>query len=546
MNSKRSGSQATSSVELPEQQDRWSGYGDNTGILDLEKDLRPDQLRAFEIFSEFKDSFLEDISPDVTIAKWDRKAVLFEEGTYLDLGFYVVEGSVEFSLKGLEGGAKAATQPIFARDSSPSPRSTTMTPESSQSASGDTIALLATMAFDLGVGERVILKNGDVFGEIGALNGWPQSATARTASVCTLVQIRVPALRKLKRKSKVLRKKLDDAYRSRTLDRQLQTTPLLASCSNEVIGSLAGRAELLSLDPGETLSNEGEDADALYLVRSGFIKLTKHVEEREMVVSYASKGTTVGEVELMIEGIDHWQFSATSVGYSELVKFDHKEFLSVVSQFPEVEEQLWEFAVSAIKTTGYTKRNPDRSQLTEFSLAKGVVQGTSVLVIDLEVCTRCDDCVRGCASTHGGRPRFVREGEKYGGFLVARSCYHCEDPVCLVGCPTGAIARLNVGATVAINDGLCIGCGNCANNCTYDAIVMHDTETIWSQTAEPARLRGEERWVASKCDLCATSPEGPACVSSCPHGCAYRVSDVAEFDALIQAKRFQREAAVRQ
>ena len=117
------------------------------------------------------------------------------------------------------------------------------------------------------------------------------------------------------------------------------------------------------------------------------------------------------------------------------------------------------------------------------------------------MCTRCDDCVRGCADTHGGRPRFVREGDKYGGFLVARSCYHCEDPVCLVGCPTGAIRRANVGDVVEIEDSLCIGCGACAENCPYDAIVMHETGSKWSEYALPERIRGIDRLVASKCDL---------------------------------------------
>ena len=143
-----------------------------------------------------------------------------------------------------------------------------------------------------------------------------------------------------------------------------------------------------------------------------------------------------------------------------------------------------------------------------------------------------DACITPLALDGGSR-----NAQQFGNFLVTRSCYHCQDPVCLIGCPTGAIARLNVGSVVAIEDDLCIGCGSCANNCPYDAIVMHDTETTWSQGAIPARLRGERREVASKCDLCHDSEAGPACVSSCPHGCAYRVADVTEFDALIRAKK---------
>ena len=522
----------------PQQTDRWSGYGEDTGIRRIWKDLDPETLRRFPLFREFKDSFLQEISPDVSVAEWNGRSVLFEEGSYLDLAFYVVEGTVELALEKLEGSAT----PIFTTAGAPEPRTTKPISPAPSSGSTDTIAFLATMDFDLGAGERVALKEGEFFGEIGALNGWPQSVTATTASICTLVQIRLPALRKLKRKSKALRQSLDEAYRSRTLDRQLKTTPLLASCNKEVVRSLASKVALVSLEPGEALTTQGERADAIYLVRSGFLKLTQEVDGGDMVVSYASKGRTVGEVELLVEGVNAWQWSVTSVGFSELVKIDHDHFRSVVRQHPAVERQLWESAVESIKGSGYTRRNPRRSNVTEFALSKGVVQGTSVLVIDLEVCTRCDDCVRGCASTHDGRQRFIREGETFGGFLVARSCYHCQDPVCLVGCPTGAIARVNVGSVVAIDDGLCIGCGSCAGNCPYDAIVMHDTETTWPQTAEPARLRGEPRMVASKCDLCHQSDAGPACVASCPHGCAYRVSDVGEFDALLQAKRLQTKA----
>jgi Fe-S-cluster-containing dehydrogenase component len=160
-----------------------------------------------------------------------------------------------------------------------------------------------------------------------------------------------------------------------------------------------------------------------------------------------------------------------------------------------------------------------------------------MLVIDLDVCTRCDDCMRGCADTHGGRPRFIREGDKYDQFLIARSCYHCEDPVCLIGCPTGAIQRASVAEVVAIEDDLCIGCSNCANKCPYDAIVMHDTGAVWPEDAVPEHLRGRPRKVASKCDLCYSANDGPACVNNCPHSCAFRIGGLEDFQSLLSSPR---------
>jgi Fe-S-cluster-containing dehydrogenase component len=170
------------------------------------------------------------------------------------------------------------------------------------------------------------------------------------------------------------------------------------------------------------------------------------------------------------------------------------------------------------------------------ALEKGLVQGHSILVIDLNVCTRCDECVRGCADTHEGRPRFVREGDKHENLLITKACYHCHDPVCLVGCPTGAIRRASVGDVVEIVDDLCIGCQACANNCPYDAIVMHETGETWAENMIPELLRGKPRLLASKCDLCYKNNHGPACVHNCPHGCAIRIGSVEEFQRLVMRR----------
>ena len=57
-----------------------------------------------EIFREYDDKFLKRISPDVSIVTWDSGAVLFEQGTYIDLAFLVESGEVEVWV---EGGGEA-------------------------------------------------------------------------------------------------------------------------------------------------------------------------------------------------------------------------------------------------------------------------------------------------------------------------------------------------------------------------------------------------------------------------------------------------------
>lgn len=529
--------------------DRWTDYVDNPGILSISEWLSPGELREFEIFSDYDDRFLERIGPDVTVARWQAGSVLFEEGSYIDLAFFVAEGSVEAFLSS-RGGSGA---PIFDQqrtglwmlpqdeeDSKSSDLVTgtrMFTPEmlaSSGSAEPQTgITFLSVMDFDLPRDHGRVLGPGQIFGEIGALSGWPQSVTVRASEECVLVQIRVNALRMMKKKSSALKDRVDREYRAQSLSSQLRCTPLFQCCSEDFLEEVKERVELVSCDPDEVIVREGEPVNAFFMVRSGFVKLSQNVGEGDVAVSYLSKGMTLGEVELLIEDMDGWHTTASSVAYCELVKLRLEDFQELVERFPAAKALLWEAVVQRLKETGHGKKSVQQSRLIQTSLDEGMVEGNSILVIDLESCTRCDDCVRACAETHGGRPRFVREGNRYQNMLLPRSCYHCQDPVCLIGCPTGAIHRAQVGDVVAIDDNICIGCQACANNCPYDAIVMHETGETWPDDMLPAGLRGRERLLASKCDLCYDTGHGPACVSNCPQGCAFRVSSLDEFRGLF-------------
>ena len=541
----------TSLRRIEQYHDRWSSFGGNTGIEIVSDKLSPEALREFEIFQDFDDRFLEKIAPDVAVALWREGSVLFEQGTYLDLAFFVVEGEIEVHFEGGEGWEPSQALPIFdtARTAhiklptAPS-EGTVLAPTlqvamdakekaKRESTAGHEITFLAALDFNLPQ-EGAVLGPGEMLGEIGAMSGWPQSVTARTLGPCRLVQIRVPALRAMKRKSKSLKTRLDTLYRERTLRRQMQSTPLFQGLPEMYLRGLEEMVELVSLDPGEVLVQEGDPAEAVYLVRSGFLRLAQRYGEGELVVTYLSKGMTFGEVELMVDDLTQFETTATSVEYSELVKLPAEVLRNTLAANPEVEARLWESAVGRLKEVGSSRRDPGRSAFVRKALDDGLVQGNSILLIDLETCTRCDDCVSACADTHGGRPRFVREGDKVGHLLVARSCYHCRDPVCLVGCPTGAIHRAGEREVVDIDDPLCIGCGTCSKNCPYDAIVMHDLHETWPDDMIPTGLRGQPRRVASKCDLCQHTSHGPACVENCPQGCAFRVGSLDEIRELLK------------
>jgi Fe-S-cluster-containing hydrogenase component 2 len=152
------------------------------------------------------------------------------------------------------------------------------------------------------------------------------------------------------------------------------------------------------------------------------------------------------------------------------------------------------------------------------------------MLIDLERCTRCDECVRACVDAHtDGRSRLFLLGPRFGKFLVPTTCRSCLDPVCMIGCPVRSIQRGD-NREILIKD-WCIGCGLCAKQCPYESIQMHP---LAGDEAPPEAPEGstvkEVKERAVVCDLCSGLPsQDPACVYACPHEAAIRIDARGEF-----------------
>ena len=97
-------------------------------------------------------------------------------------------------------------------------------------------------------------------------------------------------------------------------------------------------------------------------------------------------------------------------------------------------------------------------------------------VIDPERCIDCRACMVACRAeweTPLSQTRiWVRDGGVKGMFpnlaqqFVPFQCQHCEVPVCVDACPTGATFQREDGLVVIDTDA-CIGCGLCVDACPY-------------------------------------------------------------------------------
>lgn len=423
---------------------------------------------------------------------------ILKVGEYFDGAYYLVKGKVDAHVPGIVSSrASGAPADIVVQD----------IPGTTQP------------------GARIAFEAGEIFGEGSALTRFPLAVDFYAATNVSCVLIRTAALRAMFDAPELaaFQATFDRRYKERTLRAHLQRTELFADVERPIIETLISRAELVSFKPGKTIAVEGSPCDAFYLVRGGYVRVSAHSGDADVTLSYLRIGDAIGEAALLLN--EPWPFSLTAIEDVELVKISQDDLRRLMPA-AALDRRLWDTLVQRLQQRGQVLSNPASTEPLALSVASGLIRGESVLMIDLNTCVRCDECVRGCADAHEGVPRFVREGAKFKNFTVPTACYHCTDPVCMVGCPTGAISRPLGTREVAVNPATCIGCGNCVRRCPWGNIMTtpFDSPTV-----------GQSIDLATKCDLCLGRPEGPACVQMCPHGSARRVNfkDEAQVDALF-------------
>jgi Fe-S-cluster-containing hydrogenase component 2 len=205
--------------------------------------------------------------------------------------------------------------------------------------------------------------------------------------------------------------------------------------------------------------------------------------------------------------------TASGLDNFEIVKLDARELRHLASGDPRLLAALQSVARS-IESAVPAAVTPDPGALREI-VELNLYNSQNTLLIDLERCTRCDECVRACSDAHGGVTRFTRDGPRFGKYLVTLACRSCTDPKCMVGCPVGSIRRED-SLQIRIEP-WCIGCQRCANQCPFGNINMLQLDKPVPGAASDPPLR------ATVCDLCA-GYDGPSCVYACPHDAAIRVN----------------------
>jgi CRP-like cAMP-binding protein/Fe-S-cluster-containing dehydrogenase component len=486
-----------------------------------------EDLLKIAVFQGISGTFLEMNRGAIVKRAFREGELICREGEFGSTAFYILEGTARVSISSpmahvkTQGGARG----FFKRlTSTLAPREADKRDEEARDR---TIPIDA--AVDLSYENPVAeLGAGDLFGEMTCMNFYPRSATVRAESPVVAYEMLRNVL-DIMLKNKSFRAQVDQNYRQRALENHLRGVPMFTELSDDFIEHLKQNVELLRFAPGQIIARQGDPADSFYLVRIGFVKISESYPGGELVLAYVSRGDYFGEIGLLGGGTR--TATCTALDHVEVVRISGDDFRQMVERFPSVRRGLEAVADERRSANAQRMQTVHNVPIEQF-LSQGLMEAQSLLVLDLQKCTRCDACVHACADAHDGVTRLVRDGLRFDHYLVATSCRQCRDPLCMVGCPVGSIRRRN-SLEVIIED-WCIGCGLCARNCPYGNINLHPFEVMADDPEHAGRKRAVVRQKATSCDLC-THLKEPSCVYACPHDAAHRV-DPRKFFAEIVAQ----------
>jgi len=503
---------------------------------DLGEGESPDvqELLQLPIFKGVSGTFLQLNRGSIIQRTIKAGEIIFREGEFGSTAFYVLEGKVDVFISTPRAHVNTTAQQGFFSRLKSKLMSRREDEREEENLTRDFISIDAPvdLSYDKPVAE---LSAGDLFGEMSCMSFYPRSATVRAVTDVVVLEMLRNVLDVLQ-KNKTFRAQLDRKYRERALDNHLRSVPILRSLTSEFIDRLREKVQLIRYAPGDVIFKQGDVADAFYLVRLGFVKITENYPGGELILGYLSKGNYFGEIGLL--GGGHRNATCSALDHVEVVKIAAEEFNAMIEQFPDIRASLQASAKERLHENELRYKRVTTVPVDQF-LDQGLMQAQSLLVLDLDKCTRCDQCVKACADSHDGVTRLIRDGLRFENFLVATSCRQCRDPLCMVGCPVGSIRRRN-SLEVIIED-WCIGCGLCAENCPYGNINIHqfqvpleNPEFDLDQSGELVVKKARIVRKATSCNLCHDHPE-PNCVYACPHDAAHRVSP-ADFFAEVSAR----------
>tara|TARA_R110002096_G_scaffold299503_6_gene494220 strand:- start:140298 stop:142535 length:2238 start_codon:yes stop_codon:yes gene_type:complete len=397
------------------------------------------------------------------------------------------------------------------------------------------VSLHAVRSDGISIPLGTLTRPGEFFGEEALLGRGIRLATSVADTETILLEVEQRKFALLARKTSGASDALQHTYHQRSISTFIQMHPYLSQLPAQQATRLIAGATMANYQKDELPVRQGDAASHVMLIADGVLKALRATDDgRLSVLAYFNSGDVVGS-----HDPPQRPYNLTALGKAEVIFIPKAAFDELEFTAPQVYAR---FGKDRMSRTGIM----ENAGKTIFGSAEALFQEgmevESLLIIDLDRCVRCGNCVRACHTRHEYtrldrrgpifRRRKSLESKEHEHLLIPSSCRHCRDPECMIGCPTGAIAR-HPNGEVEINEN-CVGCDNCARKCPYGNITM--------RPIPEAEQKDNIVKQAIKCNLC-RGYKYSNCVHECPRGALLRVNPLEHFDelALVLAADQDRE-----
>jgi CRP-like cAMP-binding protein/Fe-S-cluster-containing dehydrogenase component len=490
-----------------------------------EKLLTPEEMQKelpLISASRINYNFLKRSQDGVALRKFEKGEVICRQGQHGRTAFYIKQGAVTVYLEVAKTEAAQKKKGVLER------LGLFKSKANGKHASGGRERDFIPMDGPVDLDRAKPIANlaaGALFGEASCINHQRRSATVRASADETVVIEMTRNFLDVLSRNRDFRSELDRIYIKRGVHNHLRASNLFKEVGDAFLKHLAERSTLVRFRPGDVICRQDEPADAFYVIRIGHVKVEMEQGGQSVILRYMAQSHSFGEIGLLLEPFKR-STTCTALDDVEMIKISKGDFDDVMGEYPGVREQLVRLAksysnkpmVSTEKAISPEAQAHREAILGDFFMQQ-IYQGQSLLVLDLERCTRCDECVKACGQTHNQITRLTRDGLRFDKYLVTTSCRSCHDPKCLTHCPVDAIHRKE-GLPIII-ESYCVGCHACEENCPYGNITVHDdVHVVDLMTGQEGIGRR-----AMVCDLdnCLGEVEEPSCVYACPHNAAERI-----------------------
>lgn len=441
-----------------------------------------------------------------------------------------------------------------------------------------------------------LLQRGEYAGEDGLLTGRPYKTTARAQTPVLLLQVPEQVIQSLISLVPAVRQHFENFTHARSLYTILSRMELFEGVTDADLQVVIRATPLREYDRDERLFAEDvrgrPPRETVHILLEGFVKVARQARTHagkspERIIAYRQGGDYfAGGLDLLGDG---HAVTVTTINRCRVAEVPRQVVIGLFQRYPVVEQRFAQRLQDYLEAAAATQEHavPSRElrakELSSFLpestpadpqvqdslhelVSDGVVEGTEVLVIDLDKCIHCNECEYACERRHG-HSRMNRKGMVIGNISITTTCRQCQDPVCML-CSRAGIARYPNGEVYITES--CIGCGICAERCPYGAISIVPVAeepiaqnswqrfSTWFTTGissgskrktlpvigslvggcaasgpldlSPAYSAYDElrKKIAIKCDLCAGYRD-QACVEACPAGAAIRVQPTSFF-----------------